>query len=102
MDQIVEFAEGQELADPVGWVADEQSSADVVGLAAGLAKDLEECGVGERHARQIQHDRLAWGEVRLDCALEVVEARHVNLAPQGDDRNLANFYLQMVGHGAQN
>ena len=101
MDEVVEVAEGQELADLVGWVADEQGSADVVGLAAGLDEDLEERGVSERHAREVQHDRLPWGEVRLDGALEVVEARHVDLAPQSDDRHLADFYLQVAGHGAR-
>ncbi len=102
MDEIVEVGEGKELADLVGWVADEQRPAEVVGPAAGMAKDLEECGVGERHARKIQHDRLARGEVRLDCALEVVEARHVDLPTQRDDRNLADLYIQSLGHGARN
>ena len=75
---------------------------DVVGLAAGLVEDFEERGIGERHAREVQHDRLAWGEVRLDCALEVVEARHVNLAPHTNEREFACFSFQVAGHSTQN
>lgn len=82
----------------VGWVADEQSSTDFAGLAPGLDEDSEERGVGEGHAREVQHDRLTWGEVRLDCALKVVEVRHVNLAPQGDDSHEADFDFQLAGH----
>ena len=82
----------------VGWVADEQSSTDFAGLAPGLDEDSEERGVGEGHAREVQHDRLTWGEVRLDCALKVVEGRHVNLASQGDDRHEADFNFQLAGH----
>lgn len=82
----------------VGWVADEQSSTDFAGLAPGLDEDCEERGVGEGHAREVQHDRLTWGEVRLDCALKVVEGRHVNLASQGDDRHEADFNFQLASH----
>ena len=39
--------------------------------------------------------------MRLHGALEVVEARHVDLAPQRDDRNLADFYLEVARQGPQ-
>jgi hypothetical protein len=42
---------------------------------------------------------LAWGEVRLDCALEVGEAGQVNLPTKDDHRHAADFHFQISGQG---
>lgn len=100
MHEIVEIAEAEELTDLVGRVTDDNCPADLVGFAAGLVKDPEERGVGEPDTGELQHDRLSRGEVWLDGVLEVVEARQVNLAPQGNDGHEFDVYFELVRHEA--